>query len=152
MKSVHTLFILLFISFFSFAQETAPDKNQLDHSIFFVGDLGEAAVVESNLEMLQTHLNQINEKGTLVFLGNTISKDYGKEENEDVLTEDINLKKVLDLAKSFKGELVFLPGEKEWFQKRKNSWESLLNLETSIEDYIGKGDVFLPNGACPGPG
>lgn len=147
MRLLQLLFIFLFVSFASFSQKNTPDAKLLRHSIFFVGDIGESAIVESNLKMLEAQIKPLDDKGTLVFLGNSISENY----NESLLSEDEKLKKVLDLAKSFKGKLVFLPGEKEWFQKRKNSWESLLNMETDIEDYLEKGDVFLPNGGCPGP-
>ncbi|MPQ46544.1 BamA/TamA family outer membrane protein [Marinifilum sp. N1E240] len=155
MKRIFLLFGMLITAVIVYSQESsvvkAPNQNLLDHSIFFIGDLGEANNVKANLSMLQLQMNEVGKKGTLVFLGNTISKEYAKEEIEDINLGDQNLLELLDIAKGFEGEFVFMPGEKEWNQGHKHGWEAILNLETYIEDYIGKGDVFLPSGGCPGP-
>lgn len=152
MRKIYSLLSLLVFAFAVCGQNNeTPNSNLLKHSIFFIGDLGEANIVDANLDMLREQLNQANEKATLVFLGNSISKEYAKQEVEDISIGDQNLIKLLDLAKSFKGESIFIPGEKEWNQGHKRGWEAIMNLETYIEDYIGKGDVFLPTGGCPGP-
>ncbi len=129
----------------------APALSKLDHSIFFMGDVGESEIVDSNIEMLKSQMNAVGKNGTLIFLGNTISKEYSKEEIEDVDTGDPSLIKLLNSIKDFKGELIFIPGEKEWNQGKQHGWEALMNLETFIEDYLGRGDVFQPSGGCPGP-
>ncbi|MGQ1909390.1 BamA/TamA family outer membrane protein [Marinifilum sp. RC60d5] len=129
----------------------APDGKLLDHSIFFIGDLGEDDIVKSNLAMLQEQMSEANTKATLVFLGNSIGKNYAHEDIDEINEGDKNLIDLLDLAKNCKGEVIFLPGEKEWNQGHKHGWEAIMNLETYVEDYIGKGDVFLPSGGCPGP-
>lgn len=128
-----------------------PASTLLNHSIFFIGDVGESAIVDSNIKLLKSQLDEVNEKGTLVFLGNTVSKEYSKEELEDIDQGDPNLVKLLNSIKDFKGELIFVPGEKEWNYGRKHGWEALMNLERFVEDYLGRGDVFLPSGGCPGP-
>ncbi|BAX78548.1 BamA/TamA family outer membrane protein [Labilibaculum antarcticum] len=129
----------------------APDSSMLDHSIFFMGDVGESAIVDSNIEMLKSQMDQVGKKGTLVFLGNTISKEYSKEEIEDVDADDPGLVKLLNSIRDFKGELIFVPGDKEWNQGKQQGWEALMNIETFVEDYLDRGDVFLPSGGCPGP-
>lgn len=131
--------------------QNAPDKALLDHSIFFIGDIGEAAIVDANINALKKQLDETQEKGTLVFLGNSVSKEYDKEEIEDINAGDPHLVKLLNAIKDHKGEVVFLPGEKEWNQGRRHGWEALVNLETFVEDYLNRGDVFLPSGGCPGP-
>ncbi|WP_282125479.1 BamA/TamA family outer membrane protein [Marinifilum flexuosum] len=152
MRKIYSLLSLLVFALAVYGQNNeTPNSNLLKHSIFFIGDLGEANIVDANLNMLREQLNQANEKATLVLLGNSISKEYAKQEVEDINSGDQNLIKLLDLAKSFKGESIFIPGEKEWNLGHKGGWEAIMNLETYIEDYIGKGDVFLPTGGCPGP-
>jgi hypothetical protein len=133
----------------------APDSSLLDHSIFFIGDVGESAIVDSNIKMLKDQMTQVGEKGTLVFLGNIVSKDYAKEfvkeEVEDRVEGDSILVNLLSSIKDFKGELIFLPGENEWNRGQQEGWEALMNLENFVEDYLDRGDVFLPSGGCPGP-
>ncbi|WP_421919873.1 BamA/TamA family outer membrane protein [Marinifilum sp.] len=155
MKKLIALYCLMCFVFVIQAQskqtDKAPSSDLLIHSLFFIGDVGEANIVDANLKMLQNQLYKDEDKATLVFLGNSISKEYSKQEIEDINSGDHNLIKLLELAKNFNGESFFVPGEKEWNQGHKHGWEAIMNLETYIEDYIGKGDVFLPSGGCPGP-
>ena len=155
MKRVFVYIVFLFSVHTVFSQNTiipeAPASARLDHAIFFIGDVGESKIVDSNIEMLKRQMNEVGKKGTVVFLGNTISKGYSEEEIEDVDAGDPGLVKLLNSIKDFKGELIFIPGEKEWNQGRRKGWEALTNLETFVEDYLDRGDVFQPSGGCPGP-
>lgn len=155
MKYIAGIYCFLICVFCANAQEltkgNVPDQSLLKHSILFIGDVGEGPTVDSNLKMLSKQLTELQEKGTVVFLGNSIAKEYDKEEIEEIEFGDENLRKLLDLVKPFKGEVVFLPGEKEWNQGHRHGWEALMNLEVFVEDYLGRGDVFLPSGGCPGP-
>ncbi len=156
MKKILLLYIsVLFSVNIAIAQKTsfpeAPAQCILDHSIFFIGDVGESEIVDSNIEMLKGQLDEVGQKGTLVFLGNTVSKEYSKEAIEDIDEGDPSLVELLNSIKDFKGELIFVPGEKEWNQGKQFGWEALVNLETFIEDYLDRGDVFQPSGGCPGP-
>ncbi|MFT5749846.1 MAG: hypothetical protein ACI93S_001117 [Ancylomarina sp.] len=144
--------ILLFASFNLVGSQklTTRDSIQLKYSIYFVGDVGEAPLVSSNMKMLKSQLDVSGENGTLVVLGNTFSRDYFSDDEENEFnSKDLN--QFLNLAKEYKGELVFIPGDEEWTLNRKNGWGSLLDFENYIEEYLGRGDVFLPSGGCPGP-
>lgn len=127
------------------------DSLKLKHSIYFIGDMGEAPLVDSNIKMLKKQLDFSKENGTLVVLGNSISKEYLDKDREDDEFVSHDLNRFLTLAKDFSGEVVFIPGDREWTLDRKNGWESLQSFENYVEEYIGKGDVFLPSGGCPGP-
>ncbi len=156
MKRLVIIYICVLLSTINvFAQKkemtSAPSRDLLDHSIFFVGDIGEGPIVDANINMLKRQMNKVNEKGTVVFLGNSISKEYAKETIEEIDAGDPHLVSLLNSIKDFSGELIFIPGEKEWNQGRKHGWEALMNLETFVEDYLDRGDVFLPSGGCPGP-
>ncbi|RXQ90365.1 hypothetical protein EO244_13225 [Ancylomarina salipaludis] len=152
-----TKYILyLFFSLFSFSvfgnsEFSVSDSTQLKHSVYFVGDIGEGPLVKANMEMLRGQLLESGTKGTLVVLGNTISKEYLCRDREDDEFESKDLNDFLDLVKDFKGKVVFTPGDQEWTLNKKNGWESLMDFENYVEDYLNKGDVFLPSGGCPGP-
>ncbi|MDE5417137.1 BamA/TamA family outer membrane protein [Labilibaculum sp. DW002] len=156
MKRIIIIYICVLLSAAAvFAQKKdltqKPSQVLLDHSIFFVGDIGEGPIIDANIDMLKRQMNEVNEKGTVVFLGNSISKEYAKETVEEIDSGDPHLVSLLNSVKDFSGELIFIPGEKEWNQGRKHGWEALMNLETFVEDYLDRGDVFLPSGGCPGP-
>ena len=126
------------------------DSIQLKHSLYFVGDLGEGPLVDANMLMLKKQLDVSAKNGTLVVLGNTISKEYLKKNTDDEFNTD-NLNQFLSLVKQFDGDVFFIPGDKEWTLKRKKGWESLMNFENYVECFLDRKDVFLPSDGCPGP-
>tara|TARA_R110001583_G_scaffold10417_12_gene47944 strand:- start:12 stop:3620 length:3609 start_codon:yes stop_codon:yes gene_type:complete len=147
---LHLLFLLASLNLLGNQKQSAIDSTQLKYSVYFVGDIGEAPLVDANMKMLKSQLDVSGKNGTLVVLGNTISKDYLNDDEENEF-DNKDLNRFFELAKDFKGELVFIPGDQEWTLNRKNGWESLLNFENYVEEYLGRGDVFLPSGGCPGP-
>ncbi|WP_372639749.1 BamA/TamA family outer membrane protein [Ancylomarina sp.] len=149
----YLLYLLLsLVSLNLFGNSGAPvaDSTQLKHSIYFVGDMGEAPLVDANMQMLKKQLTYSGKKGTLVVLGNSISKENLRNDTDEEF-DDKDLNKFLGFVKDFKGEVVFMPGDQEWTLNRKNGWESLKNFENYVEDFLDRGDVFLPSGGCPGP-
>ena len=146
----YLFFLLLPLNLLGSKNTTVPDSTQLKHSIYFVGDIGEAPLVEANIQMLEKQLAVSGENGTLVVLGNAISKEYITEDkNEEYYSKDLS--RFLSSVKEFEGEVVFIPGDKEWTLNRKNGWKSLTEFENYVEEFLDRGDVFLPSGGCPGP-
>lgn len=84
------------------------DSLELKHSIYFIGDMGEAPLVDSNIKMLKKQLDFSKENGTLVVLGNSISKEYLDKDREDDEFVSHDLNRFLTLAKDFSGEVVFI--------------------------------------------
>lgn len=156
MKRILVLYIgILFCIASGFAQKntakTSPLRDFLDYSIFFIGDIGEGPIVDSNISMLKNQMREVKEKGCLVFLGNSISEKYVKEDADELDKADSNLLSLLNAVKDLEGDVIFIPGDKEWNQSKKNVLGSLVNLETFVEDYLDRGPVFFPSGGCPGP-
>ncbi len=147
----YLFFSLVSLNVLGNTERPVLDSTQLMHSVYFVGDIGEGPLVKANMEMLRGQLLESGTKGTLVVLGNTISKEYLCSDREDDEFESKDLNDFLDLVKDFKGKVVFTPGDQEWTLNKKNGWESLMDFENYVEDYLNKGDVFLPSGGCPGP-
>jgi len=151
-KYILYLFLsLISLNLFGNSVQGIPDSTRLIHSVYFVGDLGEAPLVDANMDMLQKQLFRSGKQGTLVVLGNTISKEYLNQEGDDEEIDNEDLNKFLGLVKKIEGEVVFIPGDQEWNLSRKHGWESLMNFENYVEDFLNRGDVFIPSGGCPGP-
>ncbi|MCZ4694828.1 hypothetical protein DWB61_12410 [Ancylomarina euxinus] len=147
---LYLLLSLVSLNLFGSSGVLVVDSTQLNHSIFFIGDMGEAPLVDANMQMLKNQLNCSGEKGTLVVLGNSISKDNFKDDTDEEF-DDTDLNQFLSFVKDFKGEVIFMPGDKEWTLSPKSGWESLKNFENYVEDFLDRGDVFLPSEGCPGP-
>ena len=147
---LYLLLSLVSLSSFGNSVSSMADSTRLKHSIYFIGDVGEAPLVDANMQMLKKQLDLSEKNGTLVVLGNTISKKYLKDDTDEEF-DNKDLNRFLGIAKNFKGEVVFIPGDQEWTLNRKNGWESLKSFENYVEDFLDRGDVFLPSGGCPGP-
>ena len=55
------------------------------------------------------------------------------------------------LAKSFKGQSYFIPGNHDWAQGRPFGWDRVIRQEKYVENRLDSADVFKPDNGCPGP-
>jgi len=53
--------------------------------------------------------------------------------------------------KDFKGKVVCIPGNHDWDHWGKEGLEGIKREEAFVEDYLDKGNTFLPDNGCPGP-
>ena len=122
-------------------------------TVFLLGNAGlqNQPVTTGNLNLLRRQLNEVGEKGSIIFLGNTTSyADFPESDSAGRLTRP-NPRQLLQTVKDFKGKSLFLPGNQEWDNGHKNGWQAVQNQEKLIEAYLQKGNVFLPDGGCPAP-
>lgn len=130
-----------------------PTGNLL-YSLYMIGDVGDSPQKSgANLEVLKKQLQQADpEKSGVVFLGDNIypaglhkkSSDMRKQDEERI---DIQLESVKD----FEGDIVFIPGNHDWDRHGKDGWKHVKRQEDYVQDYLDKGNVFLPSHGCPGP-
>ena len=115
------------------------------YSVFLIGDAGAGKHTFSSpvADLLQRQVDEVGEKGSVVFLGNTASAKELQPGNEQT--------GLLTAIKNFNGKTIILPGNQEWDLGQKNGWQQVQDQEKFIEDSIQKGNVFLPDGGCPGP-
>ncbi|MCK4464933.1 MAG: metallophosphoesterase, partial [Bacteroidales bacterium] len=57
----------------------------------------------------------------------------------------------LEVLKDYKGEVIFIPGNHDWANGRKEGLEYVKNQRKYIEDYLNREEVFLPKKGRPGP-
>ena len=128
------------------------DSTDLLYSVYLVGDLKYPLPDNENLKLLKSHISKEGKQSALVVLGDILypiglrdSADKHFQEDED------NLKHILKTINDFEGEVVFMPGNHDWARGRKQGWETVKNEERYIEQFLDRGNVFLPDGGCPGP-
>ncbi len=130
-----------------------PTSSPILHSSYFIGDAGETpAKSKATLQLLQSFLEKENEHSSVVFLGDNIYPEglHSKKNSQRPIDED-NLNAQLDILKSFKGQIAILPGNHDWNKGSKKGWKFIKRQEKYVENYLDKGNVFLPDGGCPGP-
>jgi hypothetical protein len=122
------------------------------YSVFLIGDLKYPLPENQNLQLLKRQLTDAGKQSAVVILGDILyplglPDSAGKGFKE----ADKNLRFILDLFEGYDGEIVFLPGNHDWSRGRKQGLQSLLNQESFTENYLDRGNLFLPHGGCPGP-
>jgi len=128
------------------------DSSELLYSVYLLGDLKYPLPDNENLKQLKRHLTEVTDNSAVVFLGD-ILYPLGLPDSTDKGFDkaDQNLKHILSTLDTFDGEVVFLPGNHDWSRGRQDGWESVKNEEAYIEQYLDRGNTFLPDLGCPGP-
>jgi len=128
------------------------DSTNILYSVYLLGDVKYPLPDNKVLKLLKNRISKEGNESAVVFLGDILyplglpdsaDKNYNEAEQ--------NLNHILNTLDSFDGEIVFIPGNHDWSRGRQEGLESVLNEENYIEEYLGKGNVFLPDGGCPGP-
>ncbi|MDX1546627.1 MAG: BamA/TamA family outer membrane protein [Rhodothermales bacterium] len=130
--------------------ETDPDPPETPRAfrVFLLGDAGAAGTDAPVLRLLRRQLDAAGEDAAVVFLGDNL---YGGALPDSGAAgraaAEARLRPLLDAVAGFAGEVVFLPGERDW----RDGPEGVRRQQAFIEAVLGRDDVFLPGGALPGP-
>jgi len=134
--------------------ESAKQENsgELLYTVYLLGDIKYPLPDSENLKLLKNHISKENKHSAVVFLGD-ILYPLGLPDSADqnFLEAEKNLKHILNTVDNYNGEVVFLPGNHDWSRGRKQGWESVKNEEAYIEQYLNRGNIYLPDLGCPGP-
>lgn len=118
------------------------------HSFYLIGDAGNLNETTFNgLSGLKVSLQKAGEGDYLIFLGDNIYPAglVKKQDPLRAITEQrINLQ--LDLAKSFKGKTIFIPGNHDWYNE---GLDGLGREAGYIKNQLNDKNAFLPKDGCP---
>ncbi|NNF02646.1 MAG: BamA/TamA family outer membrane protein [Bacteroidia bacterium] len=132
--------------------EQLPD-DELIYTAYLIGDAGEAESDESSLSLLKEMVKEENpEQAAVIFLGdNLYPQGLHKKGHESREQDELYLNRQIDVVKDFKGRIVFIPGNHDWKEGKKEGWRFIKRQEDYIEDALGGKKTFLPDKGCPGP-
>lgn len=134
--------------------EKPPPEEDLIYQTFLIGDAGKPTldVQEPVLKLFQSFLENADEQSAAIFLGDNIyedglpdSTDSGRALYEQRLIEQ------LKTVENFPGRIVFIPGNHDWNNGRPDGLERVQRQERFIEEYLDRGNTFLPDNGFPGP-
>ena len=139
-----------------------PDEQlQLKHRMYLVGDAGGAPMGESVpvLKYLKTQLHQEGKNSSIVFLGDNIYPDGmpAKSHEEERKLAEHRIDKQLEILEGYDGEIVFIPGNHDWYSglkglhRQEDYVEKALNEQRGITDEDDYKNYFLPDNGCSGP-
>lgn len=130
-------------------------STKLIHTIYLIGDAGEPEFETSDpvFDLLSSQLEGADSiNNTVVFLGDNIYYNgMPAEDHPDRAQAETRLKAQLDVVKEFPGRIVMIPGNHDWHRGKEDGLEYVNRQEVFAEAYLNRGNVFIPDGGCPGP-
>ncbi len=146
--------IFAILSSFSFAQQATQPAVPVAYTVYLIGDVGAPSleIQEPTLALLQKQLEASDTASAVIYLGDNIyqkglpdSAERKRKESEQYLLEQ------LKITDNFPGQVFFIPGNHDWARSGRKGWERIKNQEYFVENYLKRGNVFLPDNGCPGP-
>lgn len=133
------------------AEQTPDDYS---YSVFLIGD-GGGSSLEPRSEVLvhiENMLNETGENGAVVFVGDNLYPDgLPPEESKDRGELEDKLVAQLETVKDFPGKIIFMPGNHDWASSGEEGLAYVNRQENFIEEYLNRGNTFLPDNGTPGP-
>ncbi len=126
-----------------------------EFTFFLIGDAGEPERdgMSDVFKLLSGDLKTADaEKSAILFLGDNIYP-HGLPDVGDKLRDDAEwrLKKQFEIFNDYKGRVIFLPGNHDWKEGDSEGLKFNLNQEKFSELFNQRGNIYLPDSACPGP-
>jgi len=128
--------------------KTFPQDKEIAHTFFLIGDGGNSPLGTQTeaLKDFKAELDKASKQSTALFLGDNIyQKGMPKKGDKNRAFAEHQLNIQTQAAKDFKGKVVFIPGNHDWYS---NGLKGLKRQENYIEDILGK-NTFLPENGCP---
>ncbi len=133
-------------------KQIPEDPEELLHSIYLIGDIKYPGPENDNLKLLKNHISKTGERSTVVVLGDILYPLGLRDSTDTHFEEDVQkLTYILKTFDNYQGKIVFIPGNHDWAKGRREGWESVQNEERFIEQHLNRGNIYLPDGGCPGP-
>lgn len=131
-----------------------PTNEKLVYRVFLIGDAGKPSldVQEPVLKLLQSFLEEADEQSAAIFLGDNVY-EVGLPDSNHVNRKlyEHRLIEQLKTVENFPGRVVFIPGNHDWDNGGPEGMEKVRRQEKFVEEYLDRGNTFLPDSGFPGP-
>ncbi|MEX0747533.1 MAG: metallophosphoesterase, partial [Rhodothermales bacterium] len=132
-----------------------PPDSTLAYALILVGDGGDAprGQTEPSFMLLDRMLDERGDRSTVVFLGDNIYPS-GMPPNSSPERQDAErrINAQLEVVADHEGGVVFVPGNHDWGGiGLGGNRPALRRQEVYVENYLDRGNVFLPDRGFPGP-
>jgi hypothetical protein len=136
-------------------KKSLPDTSQakLTHTIYLIGDAGDPSLQkqEPTLRLLQSSIEK-DSNSSIIYLGDNIYHDGLPSESEpDREKSEKKINEQMDILKNYAGEIYFISGNHDWDYMGQDGIAQVKRQEDYVEGYLNRGNVFVPDGGCPGP-
>lgn len=128
--------------------DTPSDSSELNHRFFLIGDAGNAEEPEAQqtLKFFEEKVKNSDGNSTILFLGDNVYPkgipDSSHLEKRKLAEEKLYYQ--LEIAKNFKGQSIFMPGNHDWY----SGIEGLEEQARLVTEYLDEKKSFLPRKNC----
>lgn len=131
-----------------------PPETDLVYSVHLIGDAGSPSLErqEPVLKLFQKFLSESSENSAAIFLGDNIYLNGLPDSTHP--NRDFYEARIIEQLKTlneFEGRVVFIPGNHDWDDGGPDGLSAIKRQENFIENYLNRGNTFLPDDGFPGP-
>jgi hypothetical protein len=124
------------------------------YSVFLIGDTGESSLNprEPTLRTLNSQLDKSGKRSAVIFLGDNIyPRGLPAEGARPRKRAKRRIRAQLKTVEDYPGRIIFIPGNHDWHSSRRKGLQRIRRQERYIENYLQRGNTFLPDSGYPGP-
>ncbi|MBF2709442.1 metallophosphoesterase [Flavobacterium soyangense] len=129
-------------------KKSSVKDDNLGVNIYLIGDAGllENGNQSKALDALKDKIKDSKKEDVLLFLGDNVYPKGMPSEISDVNREEAenSLQAQTNIAQNFKGKVIFIPGNHDWY----SGIDGLKEEQKMVEKALGK-NSFLPKNGCP---
>lgn len=134
--------------------QTPPPDEDLIYQVFLIGDAGKPTldIQEPVLRLFQSFLENADERSAAIFLGDNIYEaglPDSTHPNRGLYEQRII--EQMKTVENFPGRVIFIPGNHDWNNGKADGLERVRRQEKFIEEYLDRGNTFIPDNGFPGP-
>ena len=144
------LLYLAFLLTWATAQSQEPGQPELLRSVYLIGN---AANVPCDAPIMVglRNLTAVEERPYIVLYSGDLIDNDGLEKT-DCEDEEAKLRGMIEIAlNNPQGEVLFLPGERDWDNAGESGWKKVKRLEDFLEKELHTKRALIPTKGCPGP-
>lgn len=126
----------------------------LEYTVFLIGDAGKPNLdgPDAVLDLLKKQIHIAGKNSATIFLGDNIyNAGLPDTTAKDYPLAKTRINKQLEILKDYTGKVYFIGGNHDWNQGKRDGWARMLRQEAYIENYLQRGNIFLPDNGAAGP-
>lgn len=131
------------------AQSINQTTSSLQFSVFLIGNPEGQPVPNAIKQNLKKEMLQAGKNSAVVVLGDNVSGERIKQEFDNHTND--SYQKNLTWFDDYKGDVIFIPGEYDWFKGKKEGLKNLLNEQAIISRHLDNKTGLIPKNGCAGP-
>jgi len=127
----------------------SQDEAKIFHRVYLTANTADISSHSSFIPAVQILLSETEEPFSFIINGDLIEGKFSKKKSEKITQ---NLQKLFEQLTQFeKGQIIVIPGDRDWADSEKDGWEDVKKLEKLIKSFNYDNVTWALKKGCPGP-